>query len=212
MNDHYYTSKPASASAKTTFETELRGFRFGFTSDAGVFSRDGIDYGSRVLIRMMDIPSEADMLDVGCGYGPIGLTAAKLAPQGSVTLVDVNERAVELAKANAAANGICNAEFLVSDLFAAVENRKFDVILSNPPIRAGKVVVHRLLTEAHSYLKPGGSLWIVIQNKQGAPSAKARLEEVFGEQAVHLEGMDKGYRVYRSLRNGDAPSFNRLES
>lgn len=200
MNDHYYSNKPTSASNRQSFSASLRGFAFRLTSDAGVFSRDGVDYGSRVLIDLMDIKSDDNVLDVGCGYGPMGLTAARLAPQGHVTMIDINERAVELAELNAKENGVRNASFLQSDLFSAVEGRTYDAILSNPPIRAGKAVVHRLLEQAYEHLRPGGSLWIVIQNKQGAPSALAKLEEVFGEEHVVLVGKDKGFRVYRSTR------------
>lgn len=200
MNDHYYSAKPKSQSDRRSFETTLRGVRLKLTSDAGVFSRDGVDYGSRVLIDLMEIKPDDQVLDVGCGYGPMGLTAARLAPQGHVTMIDINERAVELAELNAKENGISNVSFHPSDLFAAVKDRAFDVILSNPPIRAGKTVVHKLLADAVDYLKPGGSLWIVIQNKQGAPSARAKLEEVFGEDHVTEVGKDKGFRVYRSTK------------
>lgn len=200
MNDHYYSSKPQSASNRQTFAATLRGFAFRLTSDAGVFSRDGVDYGSRVLIDLMEIEPNAEVLDVGCGYGPMGLTAARLAPQGHVTMIDINERAVELARLNAANNGIGNVTFLPSDLFAAVDGRTYDAILTNPPIRAGKAVVHRLFAEAYEHLRPGGSLWIVIQNKQGAPSARAKLEELFGEDNVVEVGKDKGFRVYRSTK------------
>ncbi|MCC3376661.1 class I SAM-dependent methyltransferase [Cohnella sp. REN36] len=198
MTDHYYTARPTVRSDKRTIEAELRGFRLRFASDSGVFSRDGVDYGSRVLIGMMDIPPDAAVLDVGCGYGPIGLTAARLAPRGHVTMLDVNERAVALSRENAERNGIANVTVETSDLYEAVAGRRFDVILSNPPIRAGKAVVHRILTDAKDHLLPGGSLWIVIQNKQGAPSARAKLEETFGEDAVEEIGKDKGYRIYRA--------------
>ncbi len=200
MNDHYYSSKPKSASNRQSFAATLRGFPLRLTSDAGVFSRDGVDYGSRVLIDLMEIKPDDQVLDVGCGYGPMGLTAARLAPRGHVTMIDINERAVELAELNAKENGITNVSFHPSDLFAAVEGRTFDVILSNPPIRAGKAVVHQLLSDAAGYLNSGGSLWIVIQNKQGAPSARAKLEEVFGEDNVVEIGKDKGFRVYRSTK------------
>jgi 16S rRNA (guanine1207-N2)-methyltransferase len=143
----------------------------------------------------MEVPEQARILDVGCGYGPIGLTAARLAPRGHVTMVDVNERAVELARANAETNGVRNVSFAVSDLFEALDGRSFDVILTNPPIRAGKAVVHRIFEEARAHLNPGGSLWIVIQKKQGAPSAKAKLEELYGTEAVEEIGKDKGYRI-----------------
>jgi 16S rRNA (guanine1207-N2)-methyltransferase len=200
VNDHYYSNKPGSRSDERTFETKLRGITIRLTSDAGVFSRDGVDYGSRTLIDNMVITPDSRVLDIGCGYGPIGLTAARLAPQGHVTLIDINERAVGLARRNAEANGIRNVSFAVSDLFEAVQNMSYDVILANPPIRAGKAVVHRLLEEAKSLLNPEGSLWIVIQNKQGAPSARSKLEEVYGEENVSEVAKDKGYRIYRSVR------------
>jgi 16S rRNA (guanine1207-N2)-methyltransferase len=203
MSEHYYTANPTAPSDRRTIETELRGFRLRLTTDAGVFSRDGVDYGSRVLIGRMAFAPDARILDVGCGYGPIGLTAARLAPQGHVTMTDINERAVELARGNARMNGIGNVSFAVGSLYEPVEGQRFDVILSNPPIRAGKAVVHRLLAEAKEHLRDGGSLWIVIRNKQGAPTARAKLEEVFGREAVEEAGKDKGYRVYRA-RNGAA--------
>lgn len=199
MSDHYYSNKPQSASRRQAFDIALRGFQFRFTSDAGVFSRDGVDYGSRVLIEHMEISPKARVLDIGCGYGPIGLTAARLAPQGHVTMIDINERAVELARLNAEANGIHNVAFAPSDLFSAVKGETYDVILSNPPIRAGKAVVHQLFTESWNYLKPGGATWVVIQNKQGAPSARAKLEELYGVDQVSEVGKDKGYRIYRCI-------------
>lgn len=200
MSDHYYSNKPQSASRRQDFDAMLRGFNLRLTSDAGVFSRDGVDYGSRVLIEHMEIPQDASVLDVGCGYGPIGLTAARLAPQGHVTLIDINERAVELARFNAKANGIHNVSIAQSDLFEAVDGETFDVILTNPPIRAGKVVVHNLLTDSWKHLNPGGATWVVIQKKQGAPSAKMKLEELYGEENVLEVGKDKGFRLYRCNR------------
>lgn len=196
MTEHYYSRRPAVASDRHSLTVELRGFSLKLTTDAGVFSKDAIDYGSRALIARMVIPENAEVLDVGCGYGPIGLAAAKLAPAGRVTMIDINERAVELAKGNAKANGIGNVEFAQSDRLAAVAGRTFDVILANPPIRAGKAVVHAIFEEAYLHLKPGGALWIVIQNKQGAPTARAKLEELFGDDAVEETGKDKGYRIY----------------
>jgi 16S rRNA (guanine1207-N2)-methyltransferase len=203
VSDHYYSNKPKSASNRQSFEAVLRSHNFRLMSDAGVFSRDGVDYGSQVLIEHMVIPTDARVLDIGCGYGPIGLTAARLAPQGHVTLIDINERAVELARHNAVTNGISNVSFAQSDLFSAVEGETFDVILSNPPIRAGKAVVHHLFVESWKHLKPGGTTWVVIRNKQGAPSARAKLEEIYGEQAVIEVGKDKGYRLYCCNRSVD---------
>ncbi|MDG0810966.1 class I SAM-dependent methyltransferase [Cohnella rhizosphaerae] len=200
MADHYYTQQPSARSDRKKIEAVLRGQKLQFVSDSGVFSRDGVDFGSRVLIAHMELGQQDRVLDVGCGYGPIGLTAARLVPRGHVTMLDVNERAVALSRENAALNGIGNVDVQVSDLYEAVGGRAFDVILSNPPIRAGKAVVHRILEEAHAHLNPGGALWIVIQNKQGAPSAKAKLEACFGEDHVSEVGKDKGYRVYKAVK------------
>ncbi|MFD1884078.1 class I SAM-dependent methyltransferase [Paenibacillus wenxiniae] len=198
MGDHYYSSQPGAAHERRKLETELRGRPFTFISDAGVFSKTGIDYGSRVLIEALDIAADARVLDVGCGYGPMGLSAAMLAPQGRVTMVDVNERAVELARENAKLNNIHNVDIRVSDLFEAVEGEKFTVVITNPPIRAGKETVHLIFEKAAAHLEPGGSLWIVIQKKQGAPSAKAKLEQLF--EQVEEVTKDKGYRIFKATK------------
>lgn len=199
MADHYYEKTPTAKHDRQRHETVLRGFKFRFMTDAGVFSKTGIDYGSRVLIDNVEISADANVLDVGCGYGPIGLTLARLADQGHVTMVDINERAVELASENAKLNQIANVTILQSNVYEAVADRKFDVIVTNPPIRAGKAVVHQILEEGASLLKPGGSMWVVIQKKQGAPSAEAKLEAVFG----HVEEVtkDKGYRILKAVKD-----------
>ena len=170
-----------------------------FVTDAGVFSKTGIDYGSRLLIETMSLPADARALDVGCGYGPIGLSAALIAARGSAMLVDLNERALELARENARLNGIFNVRVLQSDLFSALGGETFSHILSNPPIRAGKAVVHRLFAEARDHLESGGELWIVIRKQQGAPSALARLEELYGD--VRLMEREKGYHVFRARKS-----------
>lgn len=198
MADHYYASQPTAAHDRKTWDTVLRGQSYRFVSDAGVFAKGGVDFGSRTLIEAMDIPHDAEVLDVGCGYGPIGLAAARLAAKGHVTMIDVNSRAVELAKENAAVNGVNNITVLESDLFSALEDRKFDVVLTNPPIRAGKATVHAIFEGAYERLRSGGSLWVVIQKKQGAPSAKEKLESLFSR--VEEVTKDKGYRIYRAVK------------
>lgn len=152
-----------------------------------------IDYGSQVLLSTLDFQEGESVLDVGCGYGPIGLSLAKA--QGvAVTMVDVNERALDLAKKNASRNGV-EAQIFSSDVYEAVEG-VFDHVISNPPIRAGKKVVHQVITGSFEHLKPGGDLTIVIQKKQGAPSAKAKMEETFGN--CETVKKDKGYYILRS--------------
>lgn len=198
-NQHYYSNQPEIAHDRKELKTELRGQTFTFVSDAGVFSKGGIDYGSRVLIEAMNFRSDARVLDVGCGYGPIGLSAAKLATHGHVTMIDINSRAVELAKENAKRNGISNVSILESDLFAGVEGQQFDVVLTNPPIRAGKETVHAIFEKAWNHLAEDGQLWVVIQKKQGAPSAKVKLEGLF--QMVEEVTKDKGYRIYKATKH-----------
>ncbi|MDO3412976.1 methyltransferase [Saccharibacillus sp. CPCC 101409] len=197
MSDHYYSNRPSAAHDRKTIEVRLRGRTIKLVTDSGVFSKGGLDYGSHVLIEALEIPEGASVLDVGCGYGPIGI-AAGLLGASRVTMLDVNERAIELAAANAAANGIAQARALQSDLLEAVAAERFDIVISNPPIRAGKETVHRLFEQAHAQLNPGGALWIVIQKKQGAPSAKAKLESLF--ESVEEVTKDKGYRIYKATK------------
>ncbi|KEO76319.1 class I SAM-dependent methyltransferase [Paenibacillus polymyxa] len=199
MADHYYSKRPETAHERRSLETVLRGRSYRFVSDSGVFSKQGIDYGSRVLIEAMQLPAQASVLDVGCGYGPIGLAAAALVPEGHVTMVDINERAVQLAIENAERNGVKNVTIKQSDLFAEVKNERFDVILTNPPIRAGKETVHTIFELAYEHLNEGGALWVVIQKKQGAPSASAKIESLFG----HVEEVtkDKGYRILKAKKS-----------
>ncbi|WP_040953134.1 class I SAM-dependent methyltransferase [Gorillibacterium massiliense] len=199
MSEHYYTGKPTAKHEQRTIQDKLRGRAFTFLTDAGVFSKGGVDFGSRLLIETMEVRENDRVLDVGCGYGPIGLTAATLALHGAVTMVDINERAVELAKSNAQKNGIANVSIITSDLFEAVQEQEFDCILTNPPIRAGKETVHRIFEEAYQHLALGGSLWVVIQKKQGAPSAFTKLEALFGE--VQEAAKDKGYWIFRCVKS-----------
>lgn len=204
-NEHYYTAKPTGKHDLHTIVETLRGNRLTFQTDAGVFAKKGVDYGSCALIEALELEGDSRVLDVGCGYGPIGLAAAKAAPRGHVTMLDINERAVELARDNAARNGVGNATVLQSDLLERVQGERFDVIVSNPPIRAGKAIVHRLFEQARECLRPGGRLWIVIQKKQGAPSALAKLESLF--PVVRVVEKDKGYWVIKAEKEA-APSEN----
>ncbi len=198
--DHYYTSKPTSESKQETWTTEIEGKDFTFTTDSGVFSKNKIDLGSEVLMTTAEKVAfpEGDLLDVGCGYGSIGLYLGKAFPDRQIEMVDINERAIALAKMNAEANHVSNVEIYASDLFENIQNQEFAGIISNPPIRAGKKVVHEILETAYNYLKEDGFLLIVIQKKQGAPSARKKMEEVFGNvERVHLE---KGYWILASQR------------
>ncbi|EDT47535.1 class I SAM-dependent methyltransferase [Streptococcus infantarius] len=193
MTKMYYAENPDSAHDIQELKVTLLGQSFTFLTDSGVFSKKMVDYGSQVLLNTLDFEKGKILLDLGCGYGPLGISLAKV--QGvKPTMVDINNRAIDLAKQNAQKNGV-EADIFQSDIYEKV-NGTFDYIISNPPIRAGKQVVHTIISESINYLKVGGNLTIVIQKKQGAPSAKAKMEEVFGN--VEILKRDKGYYILRS--------------
>ncbi|MFZ2461336.1 MAG: class I SAM-dependent methyltransferase [Streptococcus infantarius] len=193
MTKMYYAENPDSAHDIHELKVTLLGQSFTFLTDSGVFSKKMVDYGSQVLLNTLDFEKGKTLLDLGCGYGPLGISLAKV--QGvKPTMVDINNRAIDLAKQNAQKNGV-EADIFQSDIYEKV-NGTFDYIISNPPIRAGKQVVHTIISESINYLKVGGNLTIVIQKKQGGPSAKAKMEEVFGN--VEILKRDKGYYILRS--------------
>jgi 16S rRNA (guanine1207-N2)-methyltransferase len=198
VSEHYYTAKPTVDHDLRVIEAELRGRMLKFTTDAGVFSKSGIDYGSQLLIECLQLPNDAQVLDIGCGYGPIGLSAALLATGGVVTMADVNERALQLAIDNASLNHITNVRMIKSNLFEGLVGMRFTHIVTNPPIRAGKQIVHQLFDEAYEHLEENGELWIVIQKKQGASSAFAKLEQRF--KNVLVIDKSKGYRIFKATK------------
>jgi 16S rRNA (guanine1207-N2)-methyltransferase len=204
MNEnHYFTNKPEVAHDYQRFSYTLRGEGFEFLTDANVFSKKTIDFGSRLLIETFSddgLPVGA-ILDVGCGYGPMGLSLAKTTGR-RVEMVDVNERAVELSKQNAATNKVENADIHLSNIYEDIHSDKFAAIISNPPIRAGKKVVHEILEKSVDFLLPSGTLTIVIQKKQGAPSAKSKMEEAFGNAEIIKK--DKGYFIIQSVKEDEA--------
>lgn len=197
MANMYFENSEDLAHELKTFDFTLKGNNLKFTSDSGVFSRQTIDYGSRVLIEAIDfsnIPA-GNILDVGCGYGPIGLALVKNQKGRQVTMTDVNLRAMELAKKNATANDIENVTVFESNAYENVEGQ-FALIVSNPPIRAGKEVVSSIIAEASNYLVENGEVWVVLQKKQGAPSAKKLMKLTYGN--VDVVTRDKGYYILRS--------------
>ena len=196
----YYEKNPTAAHDIHELRVSLLDTPFVFLTDAGVFSKKMVDYGSRVLLDALVLESGKTLLDVGCGYGPLGLTLGKVFGV-EPTLIDINSRAVELAEKNAEKNGVA-AKIFQSDLYEKV-NEQYDYIVSNPPIRAGKAVVHEVIQGAFWHLKAGGRLTIVIQKKQGAPSAKTKMEEVFGNCTIIKK--DKGYYILESEKEGNEP-------
>ncbi|EXJ23810.1 Ribosomal RNA small subunit methyltransferase C [Alkalibacterium sp. AK22] len=200
MTDHYYTSKPSAKKDEKEISAKLRGQALSFTTDAGVFSRDRVDFGSEVMINVIDdrIFPNPHVLDVGCGYGPVGLSLAKSNPKLKVDMIDVNERAIELARKNAQRNAVKNVSVFLSSVYDNVDKTNYGAVISNPPIRAGKQTVHQIIIEAKEHLADKGVLVIVIQRKQGAPSAQKVMEDTYGN--VNRIGLEKGYWVLQSVK------------
>jgi 16S rRNA (guanine1207-N2)-methyltransferase len=193
MPDHYYTENPNSAHDERRIALRALGNDLTFVTDAGVFSRDGLDRGTEVLLEALP-PLEGRVLDLGCGWGAVGVALGKRYPALDIVMTDINSRAVELARRNLAENGVM-AAVLQGDGFDAVEGR-FDAIVTNPPIRAGKAVIYGLFARARDYLEPDGALYVVIRKQQGAPSALKYLKEIYSR----AETVDRasGFHVLRA--------------
>ena len=193
---HYFTDNRSLEKNRKEQSFRFFGHEYVFTTDNGVFSKEGVDYGSMVLLETAVNEIHGSVLDLGCGYGVIGIVAASLNPQGSVTCVDTNPRAVELTDLNAQQNHT-SVQALVSDGFSEIDDRKFDVILTNPPIRAGKKVIYRLFAESRDHLYNNGILFAVIRRQQGAESAVKELNGLFGN--CEVVNRDRGYWVLKCV-------------
>jgi len=200
MGGQYFEKRPASARRPARITVTIRGRPFLFQTDSGVFSREGLDRGTELLLEAIEVGPCESILDLGCGYGVIGIVAAHLSQGGHVILTDVNERAAALARANLVANGTRNAEVRIGDVYAPIDDLVFDHILCNPPIRAGRVVVDRIISEAPSHLLDGGSLWLVARTRQGADTLRLRMTKAFDGADVVKRG--SGYKVLRSVKSG----------
>jgi 16S rRNA (guanine1207-N2)-methyltransferase len=184
-------------------EFTLFGERYHLKSDKGIFSKDSLDDGTRLLLETI---AQADLgrtiLDLGCGAGPIGLILAHLDPKRSLTLSDVNPRALAVAAQNAESLGLAGSVRIVqSDVYRSIDST-FDAIVTNPPIRAGKKITYAMYDGAPAHLNPGGSLYLVIRKQQGAASAFAHLATLFPQ--VGIVAKRKGYRVIRATKQGAA--------
>lgn len=193
---HYFSPAPPVASSGRVVQLRDRGRAFQFRTAAGVFARRGVDRGSRLLLETVDPSGAQSMLDLGCGYGVLGIVMAARAPQARVVLVDVNPRAVALAKENVTLNRVGNADVRCGDGCAAVAGETFDLVLFNPPIRAGRDVVLRLLREAHGCLARHGRLYLVARTQQGARTLGRLAGTIFASAAE--VGRGGGFRVFEA--------------
>ena len=189
---HYYTDNSNLASNKREFDYYFDNESFCFTTDNGVFSKSNVDYGSYILIKTiyrLDLGSS--LLDLGSGYGPIGIILKRFNPNTDVEMVDVNSRATELAKLNCQKNKTDIKVHLCENILMLEHN--FDTITLNPPIRAGKKVIYDLYDKSKEKLNNNGHLFVVIRKAQGANSSISKLETLFNK--VNVINKDSGYYV-----------------
>jgi len=196
-NHQYFDDNTELASEIKTINFYFMGKEYRFFTDNGVFSKGGIDFGSSLLLRNIQAGNYKTILDVGCGYGPMGIICADRFKDSLVTMVDINERAMNLAKQNAIQNGVSNVLIKESFVYQNV-TECYDMIISNPPIRAGKEVVNDIILNSINHLNVGGVSYFVIQKKQGAESAIKRLKEVY--QKVDIVDKDKGYNIIKCTK------------
>ena len=171
---------------------------FKFKTDNGVFSKDFLDFASKLLLEKMDFEGLLDgaILDVGCGYGPIGIYASYITKK-DVVMLDINPRALALSKENILLNNV-SAEVIESDCLDGVIDRKFACVITNPPIHAGKEVIYKIYSQSYDVLVKGGSLWIVIQEKHGAPSTIKKLKTIF--PVVEVFYKKKGFYILKCVK------------
>jgi 16S rRNA (guanine1207-N2)-methyltransferase len=199
VTEHYFSVNPTSPEKRGLIRCTLRGLSLEFVTSSGVFSHRRIDNGTRLLIESMELPDEGCLLDLGCGYGPIGITAALTNPRLEITMSDVNSRAVALAAENIAHNGVKNITTRHGNLYEPVETTTFDAIITNPPISAGMTkIVEPIITGAPTLLNTGGSLQLVVQSNKGGRTVSAIIEEAFGETLILAKG--SGYRVLKGVK------------
>ncbi len=191
---HYFTNENILKSEIRTIRYTNGDFSLVFNSDNGVFSKDHLDFGSKLLIETMikNIDKNKSILDVGCGYGFIGISLAKIL-NSKVVMVDINKRAIHLTNMNIKENKV-NAQAFESNIYENVKE-KFDVIVSNPPIRAGKNIVLEILERAHEFLNINGELWFVIRKDQGAKSIAKELEKIY---KIEIMEKSKGFYIFRA--------------
>ena len=198
--NHYFTDNRHLAENRKELSFRFWCFNYTFTTDNGVFSKGSIDFGTQVFLNTILKTNELNnnILDVGCGYGPIGIIIKKHYPDATVEMVDVNPRAIELAKINAKANHV-DVNIHESDVYAQVTGNSYTDILTNPPIRAGKKVIYEIFEKAYDHLADGGCLWIVIRKQQGANSAVTKIKEIFGNCSIINK--EKGYFILKAKKD-----------
>lgn len=186
---HYFTNDINLKHNVDKKNVVINGKEFTFFTDNGVFSKKGLDFGTRTLLESLPEDLKGDILDFGCGYGPIGIYLKK-SYDCEVDMLDINERSVSLAKKNADLNN-AKVNIFLSDIYSNV-NKKYDYIVTNPPIRVGKQILYKILFDAKDYLKENGKIYLVINKDQGA---KSLMKDLANSYKVSLVNKNKGFFI-----------------
>ena len=190
---HYFENDDKIKTNEKKIKNFINNKEFSFYVDNGIFSKKGLDFGTRSLLEKIEkLDIKGEMLDLGCGYGPIGIYIASTT-KSNVDMIDINEKALYLAEKNKKLNGV-DVNVFESNIYENI-NKKYDYIITNPPIRVGKEILYKILFGAQKYLKKEGSLIFVIHKDQGAKTLMKRLEEVY---EVQLLGKNKGFYIISS--------------
>jgi len=193
--EHYYSEKQTSKLRIKEIEVTLRGNKLKFYTGSGVFSIGQIDKGTKLLIEASIIQPNWKILDLGCGYGAIGISIAKAFPLAHITMTDINERAIKLARMNIELNNLKNIELIKSNLYQNIQE-KFDTIITNPPQLAGRKICFEIIEKAKDHLEKEGLLQLVARHNKGGKELEKKMNEVFGNvEEIAKKG---GYRVYVS--------------
>lgn len=192
---HYFENDDTLKSKERQILVKINNINFSFLTDYGVFSKNGLDFGTRTLLETLDTSKiNGKVLDFGCGYGPIGIYIAKTT-NSEVHMIDINRRVLGLARKNVSLNHV-NVNIYESNIYEKV-TEQFDYIISNPPIRVGKEILYKILFEAKKHLKENGELWIVVNKDQGAKSLVKDLEK---EYSVEIKNKKKGFYIIQCLK------------
>ncbi|NMD37723.1 MAG: class I SAM-dependent methyltransferase [Christensenellaceae bacterium] len=199
MGEHYFSEKPVSRHNINTIKYNCKGVDFIFNTDSSVFSKSSVDKGTDILLNSIK-NIHGNVLDMGCGYGVLGIVIKKLYPNARVVLNDINKRAVELANINAKLN---NVSVKIYQGFGTENIPKvgFDFAVINPPIRAGKKIIYDLFTQIKYALNPNGTMYVVIRTKQGAKSAVEYIKDICFK--VNTIEISSGYRVLECILGGN---------
>ena len=197
--EHYFSELPKSEAKLGMVHTRLRGEPFKFITASSVFSKKQVDPGTRLLIEAMQLPDKGNVLDVGCGYGAVGIAAAASNPKLHVVMTDVNMRAVQLARRNIKINNVRNAEVRHGYLYEPIKDSAFNCVLSNPPVSAGMEIVKALITQAPQVMLGEATFQMVIRSKIGTKTLPSVFNEAFGNCLV-LE-RKSGYRVLMAKKS-----------